>query len=76
MRACLQWCECVSLLVDFLSGVSHTDTADLANLTASVRINVASFKGSVIDVIRLVNPGLTPGNAGLTLSRLTKSIQS
>lgn len=47
---------------------------DVANITANVRVDAATWKGSVIDVIRLVNPQLTSAHAGRdfqTLSRTT-----
>jgi hypothetical protein len=43
---------------------------DLANITANIRVDADSRKGSVIDVVRLVNPNLTTSNAGNTLTYL------
>jgi hypothetical protein len=43
---------------------------DLASITANIRVDADSRKGSVIDVVRLVNPNLTSSNAGNTLTYL------
>lgn len=43
---------------------------DLANLNNTIRVDLASNKGSIIDVIRLVNPNLTSANATTMLKRL------
>lgn len=49
------------------------DMVDVASaITTAIRIDVASNKGSVIDVIRLVNHNLTSGNAANVLANLTK----
>jgi hypothetical protein len=39
---------------------------DLAKITASIRVDDITQKGSVIDVVRLVNPNLTSSNASNT----------
>lgn len=44
---------------------------DLANVTTAIRVDATTNKGSVIDVIRLVNPNLTSGNAANVLANLT-----
>ena len=41
---------------------------DLTNITASIRVDTATQQGSVIDVIRLVNPD-SGNNAGRDLQR-------
>ena len=47
---------------------------DLANITANIRVDADSRKGSVIDVVRLVNPNLTSSNAGNTLTMLSADL--
>jgi hypothetical protein len=47
---------------------------DLASITASIRVDHDTKKGSVIDVIRLVNPNLTSSNAGNTLTKLSSDL--
>jgi hypothetical protein len=47
---------------------------NLANITASIRVDLDTKKGSVIDVIRLVNPNLTSSNAGNTLTKLSSDL--
>jgi hypothetical protein len=47
---------------------------DLASITASIRVDHDTKKGSVIDVIRLVNPNLTSSNAGNTLTKLSSDM--
>ena len=51
----------------------HLINMDVANITASIRVDAATNKGSVIDVIRLINPSITSGNASVTLTNLTNS---
>jgi hypothetical protein len=46
---------------------------DLANITASIRVDADTKKGSVIDVIRLVNPKLSSSNAGNTWAKLASA---
>ena len=43
---------------------------NLDSITANIRVDAATGQGSVIDVIRLVNPNLTSSNAGNTLTQL------
>jgi hypothetical protein len=43
---------------------------DLVNISASIRVDDGTRMGSVIDVIRLVNPNLSSSNAGHTLTKL------
>jgi hypothetical protein len=57
----------VSLYVQTMSTVM-----DLANIIANIRVDADSQRGSVIDVIRLINPNLTSGNATNVLNNLTK----
>jgi hypothetical protein len=47
---------------------------DLANIIASIRVDDITKKGSVIDVVRLVNPNLTSSNASNTLTKLTSDM--
>ena len=44
---------------------------DLAQLQTSIRVDAKSQQGSVLDVIRLVNPNLSSGNAANTFKVLT-----
>jgi hypothetical protein len=44
---------------------------DLAKITASIRVDDITKKGSVIDVVRLVNPNLTSSKASNTSTKLT-----
>jgi len=44
---------------------------DLAQLQASIRVHTQTQQGSVLDVIRLVNPNLTSGNAANTFKVMT-----
>jgi hypothetical protein len=47
---------------------------DLANITAAIRVDLASRKGSVLDVIRLVNPEIPSNQASSTLKRLATDL--
>jgi hypothetical protein len=47
---------------------------DLANITVNIRVDAQTNKGSVIDVIRLVNPDLTSGNASVSYTRLASHV--
>eukprot|EP00953_Heterococcus_sp_UTEX-ZZ885_P014336 8139-Heterococcus_DN1.PRE.1 len=47
---------------------------DLTSITSSIRVDHDTKKGSVIDVIRLVNPNLTSSNAGNTLTKLSSDM--
>ncbi|KAG5179779.1 hypothetical protein JKP88DRAFT_158368, partial [Tribonema minus] len=47
---------------------------ELSNITAAIRVDTATNQGSVIDVIRLVNPNPTSGNAANVLANLTKDV--
>jgi len=44
--------------------------SSLANITANIRVHAVTRQGSVIDVIRLVNPNLSSSNAGSVFSKL------
>jgi hypothetical protein len=47
---------------------------NLAIISASIRVDVDTQTGSVIDVIRLINSNLTSGNATNVLNNLTQSL--
>ena len=47
---------------------------DLADVTANIRVDLASRTGSVIDVIRLVNPETSSNQASCTFKRLATEL--
>ncbi|KAG5178590.1 hypothetical protein JKP88DRAFT_158425, partial [Tribonema minus] len=47
---------------------------DLTNITATIRVDAATNKGSVIDVIRLVHPDIESKHASTYFTRLTTEI--
>lgn len=49
----------------------QTLSMDVANFTTNIRVDSATKTGSVIDVIRLVNPESTSGHASVLFNRLT-----
>ena len=50
---------------------SQATAMDLAQLQTSIRVDAQTQQGSVLDVIRLVNPNLTSGNAANTFKVMT-----
>ena len=44
---------------------------DLANLQTAIRVDAQTQQGSILEVIRLINPNLTSGNAANTFNAMT-----
>ena len=44
---------------------------DLTNFQTAIRVDAQTQQGSILDVIRLINPNLTSGNAANTLNAMT-----
>jgi hypothetical protein len=58
-------------LIILLLIVSQAATMDLINLQTDIRVDAQTQQGSVLDVIRLINPKLSSGNAANTFKVMT-----
>ena len=47
---------------------------DLIDVTATIRVDAETKKGSVIDVIRLIHPSYTSANASQTLTNFLQGV--
>jgi len=47
---------------------------DLIDVTATIRVDAETKKGSVIDVIRLIHPSYTSANASQTLTNILQGV--